>query len=201
MSPRKQNEIRRIAHALETYERNVIPLDRWRESAVLIPVFFKDDELQVLLTKRSNDVEHHKGEVSFPGGARDPEDEDLIATALRETWEEVGVPVEDVQVLGAVDDHLTYTGFRITPYAGLIPYPYPFNPSDNEIDHVIEIPIREVMENERFEVHKTGFVLDDKYTYSFPYNGDVVWGATARILVHFLSIVYGFDAPVPPPGE
>ena len=84
---------------------------------------------------------HHKGQISFPGGACEPEDTGLLATALRETEEEIGVPLETVEVLGALDDFPTITSFVVTPFVGVIPYPFAYVLNEDEVDSVIEVPI------------------------------------------------------------
>jgi 8-oxo-dGTP pyrophosphatase MutT (NUDIX family) len=166
-----------------------------RVAAVLMPLFVRDGELHVLLTKRSNDVEHHKGQISFPGGVRDAHDADLLATALRETWEEIGVPPEEVRVLGRLDDHATLTDFRITPFVGMIPWPFAFRVSGVEIERLIEVPLAAFLDNPTFTVHFAG-LTDRRYVvYSYEVRGDIIWGATARILTQFLHLVHGFEAP------
>ena len=178
-------------------ERDLRPLttEGMRVSAVLMPLFVRDERLHVLLTKRSNDVENHKGQISFPGGTRDAGDESLLATALRETWEEIGLPAGEVRVLGRLDDHATLTNFRITPFVGVIPHPFAFQVSDVEIERLIEVPIDSFLDNPTFEVHYAG-LTDRRYVvYSYEYLGDIIWGATARIITQFLHLVYGFDAP------
>ena len=110
-------------------------------AAVLILLYAKNGSFHVLLNKRSELVEYHKGEISFPGGARDPEDRDFVDTALRETEEEMGVSRGDITILGQLDDIITRTNFGVRVYVGTIPYPYPFNPSADEIAEVLEIPI------------------------------------------------------------
>ena len=110
-------------------------------AAVLIVLYAKSGSYHVLLNKRSELVEYHKGEISFPGGARDPEDQDFVDTALRETEEEMGVSRGDITILGQLDDIITRTNFGVRVYVGTIPYPYPFKPSADEIAEVLEIPI------------------------------------------------------------
>lgn len=185
-----------IIKALGNRQRGKIPLDDMKEAAVLMPLFVKDEKWHILLSQRSGKVEHHKGEVSFPGGARETEDQSLEQTALRETWEEIGLPEDRVRVLGRVDDHYTYSGFRITPFVGVIPHPFDFKISKIEVDHLLEVSIESMLDISRYEVHKTGFFGDNNYTCTFVHdNGDIIWGATARIIVHFLNLIYGLEIP------
>jgi len=144
-----------------------------------------------LLTKRTEMLEYHKGQICFPGGGRHETDRDLRDTALRETFEEVGVRPEDVRILGELDSMGTFTSnFLITPYVGVIPYPYEFKVSVDEIESLIQVPVSELLDenNYREEVYDldgsimTGFVFD--------YRGEVIWGATARILRQLIELAF-----------
>jgi 8-oxo-dGTP pyrophosphatase MutT (NUDIX family) len=102
-------------------------------AAVLIPLLFEDGEWRVLVTQRTQTVEYHKGQISFPGGACEPGDVSLVATALRETFEEIGIPPEVVKVLGILDDFPTITSFIVTPVVGIIPPFFPCQLNDGEV--------------------------------------------------------------------
>ncbi len=158
-------------------------------AAVMLLLYPKDGEYCILLNKRSQEVEHHKGEISFPGGVRDPEDRDFLDTALRETEEEMGISRDDVTVLGQLDDVVTRTNFGVRVFIGTIPYPYAFKPSAAEIAEVIEAPISALMnpDNLRYETR----VVDGKLStaHSYAYQEHLVFGATAKILQQFLEIV------------
>lgn len=104
-----------------------------RDAAVLIPLFFKEDHAHILFTKRTDNVEHHKGQISFPGGMRDAEDKNLLDTAMRESWEEMGIQPKDVTILGKSDTFLTNTNFLVTPYVGYYSYPYEYLINEGEI--------------------------------------------------------------------
>nr|HOO47171.1 CoA pyrophosphatase [Deltaproteobacteria bacterium] len=122
-----ENELKRhIRSILDGRTRRIIPKENLRESAVLIPICFNEDGSSIVVTKRSMNVEHHKGEISFPGGGAETEDDSLVATALREAYEEIGLLPADVDVLGLLDDHISIMGFHITPVVGAIPCPYDF---------------------------------------------------------------------------
>lgn len=158
-------------------------------AAVLLPLYLKNGECHLLFNKRTQSVEHHKGEISFPGGAKDPADEGLMDTAVRETWEEMGIRREDLRILGRLDDTLTHTGFVVSSFVGAIPYPYPFKPSPNEIAEVLEVPVAHLMapSNQREEVAWLDGTLARMYSYA--YGRHLIYGATARILDQFLELV------------
>ena len=157
-------------------------------AAVLIVLYAKNGSYHVLLNKRSELVEYHKGEISFPGGARDPEDEDFVDTALRETEEEMGVSRGDITILGQLDDIITRTNFGVRVYVGTIPYPYPFKPSADEIAEVLENPIS-VLQDPTNLLQDARLVDGElSITISYACDGHVVFGATATILEQFLDI-------------
>ncbi|MFO8100720.1 MAG: CoA pyrophosphatase [Dehalococcoidia bacterium] len=159
-------------------------------SAVLIAIFEKNGEDHILFTKRTDTVEHHKGQISFPGGRRDIEDENLLQTALRESYEEVGIRPEDVEIVGDLDDEKTHvSNYVISPYVGFIPYPYPFKTSPEEVEQLLEIPISALIDKANFrqEIQTSG---EKRYrAYFYYYGDDVIWGATSRILKRFFNLV------------
>jgi 8-oxo-dGTP pyrophosphatase MutT (NUDIX family) len=158
-------------------------------AAVMLLLYPKDGEYCVLLNKRSQLVEHHKGEISFPGGARDPEDRDFLDTALRETEEEMGINRADITVLGRLDDVVTRSNFGVRVYIGTIPYPYTFKPSVIEIAEVLEVPISALFDPANLR-HETRLVDGLAATArSYAYREHLVFGATAKILQQFLETV------------
>ena len=158
-------------------------------AAVLLLLFPKDGEYCVLLNKRSEQVEHHKGEISFPGGAWDPGDNDFLDTALRETEEEMGIDRADVTIFGELDEVVTRSRFHVKVFVGGIQYPYDFKPSDVEIAEVLEVPISWLLDpaNLRVETRWEEGVAGNAYSYA--YREHLVFGATAKILQQFLELL------------
>lgn len=162
----------------------------FRPSAVLVPVFEKDGEDYLLFTKRNQKVRHHKGEICFPGGTYDKRDHFLLNTALRETEEEIGLKAEDVLILGELDDLITPTYFRINPFVARIPYPYPFQMNEKEIESLIEIPLAHFQDESHLEIKKMSVEGDEVEIPFYYWENHTIWGATGRIvrqLIHILS--------------
>jgi 8-oxo-dGTP pyrophosphatase MutT (NUDIX family) len=163
-------------------------------AAVLVPLFEKGGTPHILLTKRTDRVEQHKGQISFPGGAFDYRDMDCLTTALRETEEEIGLEMDSVEIWGELDDTITVTRFRICPYVGLIPYPYPFRLSSFEVERLIELPLDLLLEPARLQEGPFNWQGMTFMNYFIDYQGDTIWGATARILKNFVEVVRGEGA-------
>jgi 8-oxo-dGTP pyrophosphatase MutT (NUDIX family) len=158
-------------------------------AAVLLPLFQKNRKTHILLTKRTDKVEHHKGQISFPGGAFHYEDLDCLTTALRETEEEIGMAMDAVEVLGELDHMVTMSNFRICPYVGLIPYPYPFKLSTFEVERLIELPLNYLINQAALKEGPVTFEGQTVVNLSIEYQGDIIWGATARILKNLSDIL------------
>ena len=172
---------KRVVHRVD--DDGLIP------SAVMVLLYPKNGEYCILLNKRSEQVEHHKGEISFPGGARDPEDRDSLETALRETEEEMGIKRGDITVIGEMDEVATRTNFRIQVFTGTIEYPYEFHPSAIEIAEVLEFPVSALIDpaNRRTETRwEDGGPVT---SYSYVHQEHIVFGATARILQGCIDIL------------
>jgi|UniRef100_A0A7C4AR18 8-oxo-dGTP pyrophosphatase MutT (NUDIX family) len=180
----------RLQRALQMRSKKRLSPNGVVQAAVLVPLFRQDEHVKVLLTKRSELVEHHKGEISFPGGKLDDSDPDFLSCALRETWEEIGVSPQDVSILGELDDFYTVaTGFLVVPFVGFIPYPYRFQASPREIDELLGVPLEVFLDPGRRE--ESTIVLDSRPVpiISYHWEGHTIWGATARILQHFSEII------------
>ena len=157
-------------------------------------VYPKEGEFHLLLNKRSESVEDHKGEVSFPGGRMDEGDGSLLHTALREAHEEVGVRPEDVRVLRRLDDVDTSTGYRVTPFLGAIPGGYPFVVSTVEVAELVEVPVAALVDGStvRDETRFEDGVPVSRPNYA--YRGHLIWGATARIVTGLVELLRSCDA-------
>ncbi|RLB40259.1 MAG: CoA pyrophosphatase [Deltaproteobacteria bacterium] len=167
------------------------PEDAYNHASVLIPLTFENDRSHVILTKRTDRVEHHKGQISFPGGRVDDGDESLEHTALREAEEEIGLAKGDVILLGRLDDTLTIvSNFIIHPFVGMVPPNYHFKLCEAEVERILVVPLELFFSN-----------MQDNYSFNFQgityrtpalvYHGDVIWGATARIMKNFVAILNG----------
>lgn len=157
-----------------------------RPAAVLLPLAEWEGEWHLLFTRRTDLVEHHKGQVSFPGGATDPDDASAEDTALREAEEEIGLRPADVRVLGHLGEYLTVTNFRVTPVVGVIPWPYCFKIHTLEVGRVFTIPLawlRDPTNRQEFTRQETGRGV----VAYLPFDGELLWGATARMTVNFLG--------------
>lgn len=164
-----------------------------RQAAVLLPLFKNTLDYHMVFTKRTDTLTHHKGQVSFPGGSFEPSDGDLLTTALRESYEEIGIRPGDVTILGRLDDLSTFsTSFTISPFVGLIPHPYVFRPNPIEVALVFDVPLSVLNDpavgRSYVRTREDGATLID---YEFHVQGHVIWGATARIIRHFLSVING----------
>ena len=158
-------------------------------AAVMLLLYRKGDDYCVLLNKRSMTVEYHKGEMSFPGGARDPEDADFEDTARRETYEEMGIARNDITILGRLDDNVTRSNFLVKVFVGTIPYPYEFRPSSLEIAEVVEIPLDVLQDPASWRWDSRIEDGERVAVRSYGYQEHLVYGATAKILDQFLEVV------------
>lgn len=157
-----------------------------KDAAVLVPLFVRDGEAHLVFTKRREDLKRHPGEISFPGGRRDEGDLDLPATALREACEEIGLPPDGVEIIGALQPTPTIaTGYAVYPFVGLIEPGLEWTLSPREVEVVLELSIADL---------RTGYGRQRMLRRGIPFRTDVyvvgddlIWGATARILADLLE--------------
>ena len=166
------------------------PQGDYTHSSVLLPFFIKDNQYWLLLIRRADTLQYHSGEVSFPGGMVEEEDLDLVATAKRETFEEVGVLEEDIEILGSLDDVSTLTSnFIIHPFIGVIPFPYSFTINSQEVSHLIKIPLQFFLNSPNLQYVSINYKGETFKTPAFDYEGAIIWGATERIIESLISLI------------
>jgi len=181
-----------VRHALSQRQKRAIGAEGFTPAAVLIPLYEKAGEHYLVVTKRTETVNDHRGQISFPGGVHQAGDESLMDTALRESWEEIGLNPKDVEILGELDSMCTFTtNYVVSPFVAAIPYPYEFRANPEEVEEIIEVPLATLLDrgNFREELQPVQGELIPQYFYQ--YGDRVILGATARILRQFLEIVFG----------
>jgi len=158
-------------------------------AGVLVPLFFEEEAAHLLFTQRTFTLKDHRGQISFPGGVRHDSDPDLRTTALRETQEEIGLDPQVVEVLGVLPPSATITGYRITPWVGLIPFPYDFQPSPLEVKRLLFLPLEGFYPPDRWTSSVYHYQGHTTRVCSWSLNREVIWGATARILLNLLALL------------
>ncbi|MGA2623022.1 MAG: CoA pyrophosphatase [Bacteroidota bacterium] len=181
----------RIKQALLEYRRVEISREQYLDfsrAAILIPLFPVNDELSVLLTVRTHEVDTHKGQISFPGGLRDETDEDAVHTALRETEEELGINPNNIEILGTLDDLSTPTGFIITPVVGHFRTKPALMLNTSEVAETFSVPLSFFVEekNGRWEMRNRGD--SQMKVWFYQYGKYLIWGATAAIMKNLLKL-------------
>jgi 8-oxo-dGTP pyrophosphatase MutT (NUDIX family) len=172
----------RLKGVLGPVPRRVAPPEGLRSAGVLVPLRVRGDEITVVLARRTEQVPHHKGQVCFPGGSRDPGDADLLETALREAEEELGILRRDVEILGSMDPVMTVTGFWIQPFVADVSATDRFSLDEFEMAEVFEAPLRVFEEFDRYRYAEAMFRGERNRVYFFDYGPHTIWGATATIL-------------------
>ena len=169
-------------------ENEVVRTENLIEAAVLIPIVERNNGLKVILTKRSNNLKQHPGQVSFPGGKSEKTDKSLVATALRETKEEIGINNKNVEILGQLSKHVTITGFKITPFIGKIRTGFSTKIQTSEVSEIFEVPLSYLSNPKNFRVESVKWKGKKRFFYSIPYGPYYIWGATARILKNLADL-------------
>ena len=188
----------RIQRVLETRPRRVAEPGERIPAAVLLLFVYHSDEPYLVFTKKTETVPHHKGQFSFPGGVVETFDASRVETALREAREEIGLDPAAVEVLGILDDVPTATTrFVITPVVALCPTPVALRADGREIERVLEVPLRDLLDPARFHEELWERGGEVRPVAFFTYGEDVIWGATARILKDFLDLVFAAEKSVP----
>lgn len=180
----------RVRETLARYEPELLGGGGLMPAAVLLLLYERGGEEHLLFQVRTRHVEHHKGEISLPGGARDPGDDSLLATALRETHEEIGVAAGDVEVYGRLDDVPTRSRFVMSPFVGAItaPAPYPFAFAEIEVAELLQVPLARLLSGEALEWTQPP---GRPPMPAFRHGEHLIFGATARVVDRFLQLVGG----------
>lgn len=191
-----------LRQTLQTLEPRRIDLPHLPEAAVLVPIT-RAPEPTLILTQRASTLTTHSGEAAFPGGRRDPEDDSLIATALRESHEEIGLEFEHVDVLGPMGALVSRFGLRVTPIVGLVPANLELRPSEAEIAHVFEVPLHFFKDDPRELTHRIDYLGQSWYVPSYTFDGFRIWGLTAIMIAELTNLLYGgrIDLTQPPPAH
>ena len=161
-----------------------------RPAAVLILFLRKTDGWHLLFTRRTAELQEHSGQVAFPGGRMDALDETPIDTALREAHEEIGLAPADVQIMGLLNNYLTITNYLVTPVVGVMPWPYSLRSSPHEVSRIFTIPLTWLADPRNHEVRQRsipGLEKTISVVYFQPYEGEILWGASARFTLGLLD--------------
>lgn len=169
-------------------EIEIQPETKLRSAAVLIPLTYFQNEWHILFTRRTDRVESHKGQVAFPGGATDEGETTAEQTALRETHEEIGVHPNDIKVIGRLSGMITISKFYVNPVVGVIPFPYAFKIENAEVARVFTIPLLWLANKNNYWEFLIGNPDRSVIAYH-PFDGELLWGATARMTVNFLKVL------------
>jgi len=175
-----------IQNCLSALQLRELTAGYLREAAVLMPIFEREGEPCFLLTRRTEEVETHKGQISFPGGMRH-DGESLRQTALRETFEEIGITEDRIQILGQFHDYLSSTDYRVSPFAGYIDKPFQTRAQPQEVAEILEVPFKTFFNPRQLRIEKMpgrGKLIN---VYFFSYGNHEIWGLTARIIKDFLE--------------
>lgn len=180
-------QLMQIADRLADFPVKAMELGELQPAAVLVPLFLRAEEPWILLTRRSEQLKKHSGEISFPGGGAEERDADFWQTALRETEEEVGIRAEDVQHLGRLDDFYSVHDYRVSVFVGSYPDAYPYQADRGEIAEIIELPLMRLRDPQIYRRedwrHKGRLFPVDFYQL----DGHTIWGMTAAILKQLLE--------------
>ena len=179
---------------IRTFE-DITVTDQPRDAGVLIPVIERPEGDFLLFTKRSDELGKHPGQMSFPGGGREPEDADIEATAVREAFEEIGLAPDEVDVVGHIDDIRTITEYAVTPVVARIP-DRTYEPDEREVAAVVVVAVDDLLDRENYEVERRDHPeYGEVVVHYFHVDDYTIWGATARILVQFLELTTDWRAP------
>ena len=190
-----------LLRRVSSHTPSTLEMDRrLPEAAVLLPIT-RRDQPELILTLRASSLSTHGGEVAFPGGRRDPEDADLVFTALREAEEEIGLPPGLVEIVGPLSPLVSKHGIMVTPYVGLIPDFVEYRPNDAEIAAVFSVPLEFFRQDIREHTHRIDYQGRSWYVPSYRYGEYKIWGLTAIMIVELINVIYDSDISLHRPPE
>ncbi|HTP79712.1 MAG TPA: CoA pyrophosphatase [Bacteroidota bacterium] len=181
-----------IAAFLSSYKRKEVVDPALVAAGVLMLLFERENELRLLFTKRTEEVEHHKGQISFPGGAREDKDATIVETALRESEEEIGLDRRDVRIIGLHDDLATHTGFIVTPVVGSVPAVPKLVPSSSEVSEIFDVPFSHFLVRGHLSTKTLERQGVKREAYVYSYGEREIWGITAAIIRSFVESFASF---------
>ena len=169
-------------HRLNPDLRHMIVRDGLRDAAVLVPVVDRGEEASVILTKRTEKLRSHSGQIAFPGGRIDPDDRSPEDAALRETEEEIGIGREFIDVIGRMPDYVSGSGFRIAPVLGIVRPDFLMTINCDEVDNAFEVPLAFLMDPANHNRESRVWQERERFFYSMPFGDRYIWGVTAGII-------------------
>jgi len=193
------NSLEALRCALDAHEPRKI-ISEFPDAGILVPVTRDIEHPKIILTRRAEHMNTHKGQVAFPGGKRDDTDDSLEFTALRECHEEIGVPPEEVEVIGPLSQVISLHGIRVSPFVGLIDDNHPLVPNLDELDSIFKVPVQffrqaEPVRRDRMTYKGVGLSVP---SYHYQDQGETyeIWGMSAIVLVELMNIAYGMDIQI-----
>lgn len=175
-----------------------------RPAAVLMPLLTHNNTWHLLLTRRNSNLQEHSGQVAFPGGRMDVQDASPEQAALREAYEEIGLHPKDVRILGRLRQIRTVTNYNVTPVVAAIPWPYPLRPQAEEVSRIFTIPLNWLADPTNYELHQHRLPTpfdSVSVIYFHPYDGEILWGASARFTLTLLRALYQNGNPPAAPDS
>ena len=188
----KQQLYNNLKSLLQT---DLIPTEIWqasghnefRPAAVLVPLFWKDEQLHILFTKRSEQLKHHSGQISFPGGGYDANDGTIRQAAIRETQEEIGIPADYINVVGYLQDIQTISGFYVTPFVAILKDNFPIKANTDEVAEVFSVPLKFFLDANNCQKQSAKYQGKNVHYYVYQHEKYTIWGVTAEIIVKLVQ--------------
>jgi 8-oxo-dGTP pyrophosphatase MutT (NUDIX family) len=170
--------------------------EKLTEAAIVVPLIERQNGLAVLLTERSLHLKNHPGQVGFPGGRREPEDQSSHETALRELEEEISIPKEQVVIINNLDAYITRTGFHVTPVVAKLDPAIKPVPDPAEVEEIFEVPLAFLLDPNNRRIESRVYEGQERFFYAYHFDGHYIWGATAGMIINLVEVI---DGPVKPP--